>query len=291
MANELRIYQDFMGGRLSALIDNDDTTITSDGLASLAEVTSTSHMLIALDPDGISGSAPEVVKVIAHIAGATTATVQRGAEGTVGREHKPGTNWVHGPFASDLGSRYLKLSPSSDTYIDSQNATGNNDAATGLVIGSTWASTSFCRRALFTFDLAPVIAMTKPFRQASLRLVCSADSGAGTPTLRARRILRAYVPAQVTWNVYSTGNNWTSAGAKGTGTDITLASFGAAAMGVLVEGEMRVNLTELVRSAIAAGDTTLRFILGSDSTSADQSFSVHSLESATPEYRPFMEVI
>jgi hypothetical protein len=55
-------------------------------------------MSVVLDPDGING-APEIVYVDGHTAGAITANVIRGREGTTAREHKAGIEWVHGATA------------------------------------------------------------------------------------------------------------------------------------------------------------------------------------------------
>lgn len=182
-----------------------------------------------------------------------------------------------------------RLSPLSDTYIDSQNATTNNDGGAALVIGSSWASTSFARRALLTFDTSALAGLT--VRECKLRLVCSANGGSGLATLSARRVLRAYSPTQVTWNVYSTGNNWTTAGAKSTGSDISLALYGSTAVNGAVDGDVWLDLTDLLKASLAAGETTLRIILGTDATSSDNSVSFHSVNSATAAYRPTLDVV
>ena len=46
-----------------------------------------------------------------------------------------------------------------------------------------------------------------------------ADKANGTYVIVAKRCLRNWVEAQATWNIYSTGNSWTSGGAFGDGTD------------------------------------------------------------------------
>lgn len=78
------------------------TTMNSAGLANLAVVSST-EALIVLDPNRVSG-APEIVVVTAHTGSATSATIERGAFGTTAREHAAGTEWVHGPIASNATS-------------------------------------------------------------------------------------------------------------------------------------------------------------------------------------------
>ena len=101
MANELETRQDGIGGLIE---DNPLTSgavvLTSAALAAMAAVTSTSFMWVILDPDGEDG-APEHVKITAHTAGSTTATILRGQNGTVAREHVAGIRWVHGPVAAN----------------------------------------------------------------------------------------------------------------------------------------------------------------------------------------------
>lgn len=101
MANELEIRQDFLGG----LIEDNPltdvaTTLTSASLAVMAAVSTTSFMWIILDPD-VLGGAPELVKVTAHTAGATTATILRGQGTTTARQHSYGIRWAHGPVSAD----------------------------------------------------------------------------------------------------------------------------------------------------------------------------------------------
>lgn len=98
-----RIYQNFVGGELDASLTDVATTISSPALAALRAVASPDTMMIVLDPDGVGGGEPEVVEVTAHTAGATTATVTRGAEGTTARAHPSShTEWVHSMTKEDL---------------------------------------------------------------------------------------------------------------------------------------------------------------------------------------------
>lgn len=78
------------------------TTMNSAGLANLAAVSSTEAIII-LDPNRVAG-APEIVVVTAHTGSATSATIQRGQFGTTAREHASGTEWVHGPIASNAST-------------------------------------------------------------------------------------------------------------------------------------------------------------------------------------------
>jgi hypothetical protein len=75
------------------------TTMNSAGLANLA-VVSSAEAIIILDPNRVNG-APEHVVVTAHAGSATSATIVRGQFGTTARSHPLGTEWVHGPIASN----------------------------------------------------------------------------------------------------------------------------------------------------------------------------------------------
>jgi hypothetical protein len=105
VANELRKYQNFVGGLVEDNpLTSGATTLTSAGLAAITNgVGSTEHMAIILDPDGLYG-APEVAHITALTAAATSATIARGREGTIAREHLRDIPWVHGPTIADIGT-------------------------------------------------------------------------------------------------------------------------------------------------------------------------------------------
>lgn len=92
-------------GRLSSGISDADVTITSDGLADLPEIVAPDYAIIVLDPDGVSGR-PEAVRVTAHAASATSATVEREVEqsygGSPARAHAANMNWYHAAIPKDF---------------------------------------------------------------------------------------------------------------------------------------------------------------------------------------------
>lgn len=75
-------------------LTNVATTINSAGFANLPLITSTGSFYITLDPFGVSGL-PEVVRISAHAAGATSITAIRGQQGTAARGH---------PFVNGVGA-------------------------------------------------------------------------------------------------------------------------------------------------------------------------------------------
>lgn len=127
MANELRIRQNFIGG----LIEDNPLTaaatlLTSGGLASVVVIGTTQHFSIILDPDGLYGE-PEVVWVTAHAAGASTATILRGQEGTTAREHSRDVPWLHGATVYDM-----------DPPLPRVRAHASGNGATGAIPNDTY---------------------------------------------------------------------------------------------------------------------------------------------------------
>lgn len=90
---------------VTGVVDNNPlavggTTLNSSALADLPEVVSPDIAVLILDPDEQAGAA-EIIHVTAHTAAATSATILRGQEGSVAREHLQNTKWVHGPTEDD----------------------------------------------------------------------------------------------------------------------------------------------------------------------------------------------
>ena len=100
MANESRLWRYFKATVADNPLTAGATTLNIAG-GTFAVVDSAHHQLLILDPDGVAG-APEIVRVTAAVAGATSATVVRGVDGTAARQHAQGVAIVSGPVVSDL---------------------------------------------------------------------------------------------------------------------------------------------------------------------------------------------
>ena len=134
MANELRVYANFLGGRLSADAASGATSLSSAAFASLPVIDTTNHMLIALDPDGLTGE-PLVLRVTAHTAAATTVTVDAtGSEGTTARALKAGCDWVHSLVLSDVVMPFVMVVRSAALNI----ATGGTTIAWDAESEDVW---------------------------------------------------------------------------------------------------------------------------------------------------------
>lgn len=103
MPNEIRLYENFVGGTLTQNLGPGVTTMQSTALAALPIITSTDHIMLTINPNGLYGELPEIVKVISHSAFATDAQVVRAQEGTVEGNHLASNNvtWHMGLVKSD----------------------------------------------------------------------------------------------------------------------------------------------------------------------------------------------
>ena len=103
-----------------------------------------------------------------------------------------------------------------DTYIFGGAATTNYGTSSQALIG--WgAASSQPLRGLLKFDLTkgtnPPPSGAVVTSDGTLTIYCEEYNVART--LAAYECLRDWVEAQATWNIYSTGNNWQTAGAAG----------------------------------------------------------------------------
>jgi len=87
-----RLYTDFIAGTITDdPLTSGATTLNASILSSLPVVTaSTGIVPLILDPEA-AGNGPEIVYVTAHSDSATSATIQRGRDGTSGVQHEAGT--------------------------------------------------------------------------------------------------------------------------------------------------------------------------------------------------------
>lgn len=125
MSNEIRVRQNFLGGKVDDNpLTSGATTLTSSALAALVAIGSTQHAAITLDPDGLAG-APEIVYVTAHTASATTATILRGQESTTARAHNQDIDWIHGATIKDFTGETSWTAPSlSNSWVNFGGAYG-----------------------------------------------------------------------------------------------------------------------------------------------------------------------
>lgn len=114
------------------------------------------------------------------------------------------------PNVPEGGTYTSQPSSGTDTYINSAAATTNYGTTTSMTVGTV--SSAYYYGGLIKFDLSS-ISSSAEVSSAVLTLYVSSYSG--TPTIAVYRQKRAWVEAQATWNIYSTGNDWATAGGFG----------------------------------------------------------------------------
>lgn len=95
-----------------------------------------------------------------------------------------------------------------DTELTLEDPTGNSGTADGFYASQFSAGTM--RNAIIRFT--GLSSISGPVTVNSATVSLSQDDSGNTPTVSARKLLRAWAEAQATWNIYSTGNNWGTAG-------------------------------------------------------------------------------
>jgi hypothetical protein len=105
-----------------------------------------------------------------------------------------------------------------DTDFDEAFPTTNRSTDIALQVGTVTANNAF--RSLIAFDISSISAgSTINTTTCSLYefLVNAGNVAVGDGNFH--RVLQNWVEAEATWNIYSTGNNWATAGCGGDGTD------------------------------------------------------------------------
>lgn len=137
----------------------------------------------------------------------------------------------------------FRLYSSGDNCLQSDSATTN--FSTGIQCGNSSCS-AITRNYIVNFNLTPVVGT---ITSAILNIY---ESGRGNGhTLTIARIIRPWSFTTSTYNVYSTGNNWNTGGALGSGTDYTTTNSNT--VGNQNGGLVTVTVTNLVNDMITNG--------------------------------------
>ncbi len=230
----------------------------------------------------------------------THATVATGTDAGTGDIHK--AQWNEDHVFSGI-ARIASLAATESTYIGKSAGTplANPGSSVDVQISSWWngASDGYAKAALLTFDSSSLAGQT--IFQAILYLTVTNWNNILDSNTSERLIvvesLRAYSASQATWSVYTTGNNWTTAGALGAGTDrssIFAPGFDLAQSDVTntEHGQVPLDITNLVLASIAAARTTLRLIVGFNIVVTNENpITVAGASNATTAERPTLRVL
>jgi len=177
-----------------------------------------------------------------------------------------------------------------DAYILSDSPTTNTDGNGYMVVGENNAAVSVTR-GLIQFDLSSIPAGST-IDSATLYLTlreAGSFRASNNRTMRAYRLLQNWVEAQATWNIYSTGNNWGTAGAGNTTTDREATDIGTVAMATTDadESEKTITLTaSKIQEMITGGSFTNNGFLLQMDTETDDQYQFYDSTVATSTKRP-----
>lgn len=172
-------------------------------------------------------------------------------------------------------NRDLPTSPSDNIALN----VGEHNAAVQLL------------RGLIQFDLSSIPAGSAII-SATLSLWLNVENSSNSRTMRLFRSKRDWVESQATWNQYSTGNNWQTAGGFGANdaeqTDVGSRSFSASES----NGEKQFTLTPGgIQGMITGGGFTNRgWLIKVDTENADQ-YRFRSSDYTTASERPKIVIV
>lgn len=170
-----------------------------------------------------------------------------------------------------------------DATLTTSSPASNFGAVNILVIGelNTGADVS---HGLLKFDLSSIPSAAK-LESAQITLTVVTDYSTNARTMRVYPLLRNWVELEATWNVYSTGNAWQTAG--GTGALDIGASIGSVALGASEAPGTAIVIPLTVDHKTDLGN--YGFLFKTD-TESDDGYAFASSDHATPAYRPKLEI-
>ena len=181
-----------------------------------------------------------------------------------------------------MGSGTVQPS-TADNYLLNKYPTTNSGTETGMQVASY--SSSRNRRAIFTMDFSSLsIPAGSTINVATLSLYASYSSAGRT--IEVYRVLRAdWSEAQSTWNIYKTGNNWTTAGCGSDGNDYTsvdMVSFAGAS------GWNNCSVVAQVQTALDSIGSISHFLLkdSSENSATEKIQEYRTKEFSTASVRP-----
>ena len=177
---------------------------------------------------------------------------------------------------------------SMDTYMASNTANSNYGTNSQVIVGENSASTTIYRT-IIKFDLSS-INQNATIDSVTLTLHVSADYSDNTRDYCIYRIKRNWVEDQATWNIYSTGNNWQTAGAGG-GNDYDTTELGCTSVSSTISTGTAVDFSltaSEIKKLIDGTYTDYGFLIMVDDgvTAENDAHGFYSSSGSTSNLRP-----
>lgn len=171
-----------------------------------------------------------------------------------------------------------------DALLDGNNVNLNNNTTAFFNVGD--ASRVF--RQVIQFDLSS-IPSNATITSAIFSIRATGDSSTNARTFRVYRILRDWVIDEVTWNIYSTGNSWATAGCSNTTTDREATDIGSreySASETLNEfKDFTLTASKIQEMITGGGFTNNGFLIQADTENNDL-YTHNSSDNGTEAFNP-----
>lgn len=195
-----------------------------------------------------------------------------------------------------MPSYTLTLQPDDTDGIDSYilGLLPTNNYATSAAIGIMRYDATNLQRAVLKFSGISAIPSGSIINSATLYITPATDYANQSGTISVYRLLRNWVEAEVTWNIYSTGNNWGTAGAtNATDIDTTFGAWGTLtttnAETVNVAKSISLNVAEFTK-LITGEYNNYGWLLKTGEAIDRDGYNWHSSSATTASYRPKLVV-
>lgn len=185
-----------------------------------------------------------------------------------------------------------------DTWMTDLNPDSNDGAGdTIFVMFVTAKETAEVQRSLARVDFSGTIPAgstidSADFYQWQVGGVADADA-----RYRYYKVLRAWVEGEATWNIWSTGNNWTTGGCEGWGTDANVSIYSEDFQHptYLIPGppdmSFYVDVKDMVIDAIANESSVLSMVCHRTAGATDNDWQARSTEYVTVAHRPYLRIV
>jgi len=181
------------------------------------------------------------------------------------------------------------------TYIRSSAATTNFSADATIDVGESNAATRILRTLIKPYlGNFGTLGLSKKINIVSVKLglFLAADFSSNARDFKVYRLLRNWVESEATWNIYSTGNNWNTAGAGGSGTDYdsTVLATTNFLSNEAVTGYKEFNISVSEFKMFLDGTYPYYGFLIKADTETDDMYQFHGPNTASPALKPYLVV-
>jgi len=183
------------------------------------------------------------------------------------------------------------FSGTDDNRLYLADATGNYGASN---LSITWESATERLHTIIRFTGLSNLPSSATVSSAIMSLYCYSNDGSGSLNGAAHRVLRDWVENESTWTISKTGNNWTIAGALGSGTDIATIQSGNLVMATSTgayhhtddDAQMIADIEDFVDGSLANDGHNIHRLSG-----ADGAYRSYTSSEGTDGQRPYLTVV